>query len=138
MYGPKPMLIACALLLIAGSLLAASTSSLMPLIVGRGLQGFGIPIIPLGISVLRACVPAERVGSAMGLMSASLGVGGALGLPLSAVIAQHYDWHVLFWFADRARRRGPGDVRVAGAARTAARRRTGSIRWARCCWRAGW
>lgn len=99
LYGPKPMLIACALLLIAGSLLAAVTSSLIPLIVGRALQGFGIPIIPLGISVLRSCVPAERVGSAMGLMSASLGVGGALGLPLSAVIAQHYDWRVLFWFA---------------------------------------
>jgi MFS family permease len=99
LYGPKPMLIACALLLIAGSLLAALTSLLVPLIVGRALQGFGIPIIPLGISVLRSCVPAERVGSAMGLMSASLGVGGALGLPLSAVIAQHYDWRVLFWFA---------------------------------------
>lgn len=99
LYGPKPMLIACALLLIAGSLIAALTTSLIPLIVGRALQGFGIPIIPLGISVLRSCVPAERVGSAMGLMSASLGVGGALGLPLSAVIAQHYDWRVLFWFA---------------------------------------
>ncbi len=99
MYGAKPMLVACAGLLICGSLIAAMTSSLLPLIVGRGLQGFGIPIIPLGISVLRACVPAEKVGGAMGLMSASLGVGGALGLPLSAVIAQHYDWHMLFWFA---------------------------------------
>jgi MFS family permease len=99
MYGPKPILIACAVILIAGSLLAATTSSLLPLIVGRALQGFGIPIIPLGISVLRSCVPPERVGGAMGLMSASLGVGGALGLPLSAVIVQHYDWRVLFWFA---------------------------------------
>ncbi|MBJ7338390.1 MFS transporter [Mycolicibacterium sp.] len=99
MYGAKPMLVACAVLLICGSLIAAMTSSLLPLIVGRGLQGFGIPIIPLGISVLRACVPAERVGPAMGLMSASLGVGGALGLPLSAVIAQDYDWHMLFWLA---------------------------------------
>lgn len=99
LYGPKPMLVTCALLLIAGSLLAALTVSLPPLIVGRALQGFGIPIIPLGISVLRSCVPAEKVGGAMGLMSASLGVGGALGLPLSAVIAQNYDWRVLFWFA---------------------------------------
>ncbi|MEU0496170.1 MFS transporter [Mycobacterium sp. NPDC006124] len=98
-YGAKPMLVTCALLLICGSVLAASTNSLMPLVLGRGLQGFGFPIIPLGISVLRACVPAEKVGAAMGLMSASLGVGGALGLPLSAVIAQHYDWHMLFWFA---------------------------------------
>jgi MFS family permease len=99
MYGPKPMLIACAVILTAGSLISATTSSLLPFVVGRGLQGLGLPIIPLGISVLRATVPAERVGGAMGLMSASLGVGGALGLPLSAAIAEHFSWHALFWFA---------------------------------------
>ncbi|WP_326549154.1 MFS transporter [Mycolicibacterium sp. ND9-15] len=98
MYGPKPILIICAVLLTAGSLLAATTTSLLPVIVGRGLQGFGMPIIPLGISVMRASVPAHRVGTAMGLMSASLGVGGALGLPLSAIIAVRFDWHALFWF----------------------------------------
>lgn len=97
MYGPKPILIASAALLTSGSLLAAVTSELLPLIVGRALQGFGLPIIPLGISVLRAAVPAEKVGAAMGLMSSSLGVGGALGLPLSAVIAENFDWHMLFW-----------------------------------------
>lgn len=99
MYGPKPILVACAVALTTGSVIAATTSSLIPLIIGRGLQGFGAPIIPLGISVLRASLPADRVGSAMGLMSASLGVGGALGLPLSAVIAEHFSWHALFWCA---------------------------------------
>ena len=98
-YGPKPILIACAVLLTGGSLVAATASSLIPFVVGRGLQGLALPIIPLGISVLRASVPVERVGSAMGLMSASLGVGGALGLPLSAVLAEHFNWHALFWFA---------------------------------------
>lgn len=99
MYGPKPMLMVCAATLTVGSLIAAMTSSLLPFIVGgRGLQGFGIPIIPLSISVLRAAIPADRVGSAMGLISSSLGVGGALGLPLSAVIAQKADWHTLFFW----------------------------------------
>ncbi|WP_029109078.1 MFS transporter [Mycobacterium sp. URHD0025] len=97
MYGPKRILVLCAALLFLGSLIAALTTSLIPLVIGRGLQGFGAPVIPLGISVLRAALPAERVGSAMGLMSASLGVGGALGLPLSAVIAEHFNWHALFW-----------------------------------------
>lgn len=97
MYGPKRILVLCAALLFVGSVIAALTTSLIPLVIGRGLQGFGAPVIPLGISVLRAALPAERVGSAMGLMSASLGVGGALGLPLSAVIAEHFDWHALFW-----------------------------------------
>lgn len=99
LYGPKRILIACAIVLIAGSVIAASSTTLIPFVIGRGMQGLGIPIIPLGISVLRASVPAERVGSAMGLMSSSLGVGGALGLPLSAAIAQHLSWHALFWFA---------------------------------------
>ncbi|WP_077739556.1 MFS transporter [Mycolicibacterium boenickei] len=97
MYGPKRILVLCAAMLFAGSLIAATTTSLIPLVIGRGLQGFGAPVIPLGISVLRSALPAERVGSAMGLMSASLGVGGALGLPLSAVIAEHFNWHALFW-----------------------------------------
>lgn len=99
MYGPKPMLVICGLALTAGSLTAALADSLLPVIIGRGLQGFGLPIIPLGISVLRASVPAERVGAAMGMMSASLGVGGALGLPLAAAIAENFEWHALFWFA---------------------------------------
>lgn len=99
MYGPKRILCLCAGLLVVGSVIAALTSSLIPLVIGRGLQGFGAPVIPLGISVLRAALPPERVGSAMGLMSASLGVGGALGLPLSAVIAEHFSWHALFWCA---------------------------------------
>ena len=30
-------------------------------------------------------------------MSASLGVGGALGLPTAAFIADNWDWHILFW-----------------------------------------
>lgn len=99
MYGAQRILVVCALLLTSGAVVAALSTSLIPLIIGRGLQGFGMPIIPLGISVLRATVPAERVGSAMGMMSSSLGVGGALGLPLGAVIAEHLDWHALFWFA---------------------------------------
>ena len=99
MYGPKPILIACAVMLTVGSVTAGATNALLPLIIGRGLQGFGMPIIPLGISVLRACVPADRVGSAMGMMSASLGVGGGLGLPLAAAIAERFTWQALFWFS---------------------------------------
>lgn len=97
MYGPKRILVLCAAMLFAGSVIAATTTSLIPLVIGRGLQGFGAPVIPLGISVLRSALPPERVASAMGLMSASLGVGGAMGLPLSAVIAEHFNWHALFW-----------------------------------------
>jgi predicted MFS family arabinose efflux permease len=46
---------------------------------------------------MRDELPAERLASATALMSASLGVGGALGLPAAAFLAEQSDWHLLFW-----------------------------------------
>ncbi|MGV9612906.1 MFS transporter [Nocardia xishanensis] len=97
MFGKRRVLLANLLSLIAGSVVCASFSSLLPEIVGRSLQGAAVGAIPLGISIMRDELPAERVGSAMAIMSATLGVGGAIGLPVAAAIAQNADWHVLFW-----------------------------------------
>ncbi|MEU3613728.1 MFS transporter [Streptomyces sp. NPDC006872] len=97
MYGKRRMLLVSLLVLIAGSVTAALSDELTPMIVGRALQGLASGVIPLGISIMRDELPAERLGSATALMSASLGVGGALGLPAAALIADHFDWHMLFW-----------------------------------------
>jgi len=75
----------------------ALSSSLIPFLIGRGLQGMGIGTVALGISLIRDIVPIHRLGSSIGAMSASLGVGGSLGLPFAAAIAQHLSWHALFW-----------------------------------------
>lgn len=97
MYGKRRMLLLSILLMVAGSVVAALSGSLLPMIVGRALQGLSAGVIPLGISIMRDELPAERLGSATALMSASLGVGGALGLPAAAFLAERTDWHVLFW-----------------------------------------
>ncbi|MGI5196378.1 MFS transporter [Streptomyces sp. CA-288835] len=97
MYGKRRMLLVSMVMLVAGSVTAALSESLAPMIVGRALQGLSAGVIPLGISIMRDELPAERLGSATALMSASLGVGGALGLPAAALIADNFDWHVLFW-----------------------------------------
>ncbi|WP_328405767.1 MFS transporter [Nocardia sp. NBC_00403] len=99
MFGKRRVLFANILLLVAGSVVCALFSSLVPEIIGRSLQGAAVGAIPLGISIMRDELPAEKVGSAMAIMSATLGVGGALGLPLAAAIAQNADWHMLFWTA---------------------------------------
>ncbi|MFD4192766.1 MFS transporter [Amycolatopsis thermoflava] len=99
MYGKRRMLLVSVVLLIAGSVTCGLSSSLVPMIVGRALQGLASGVIPLGISIMRDELPAERLGSATAMMSASLGVGGALGLPAAALIAENADWHVLFWTA---------------------------------------
>ncbi|WP_443093697.1 MFS transporter [Nocardia flavorosea] len=99
MFGKRRILLFDLLAMVIGSVLCAMSSSLIPSVAGRALQGVAIGAIPLGISILRDELPPERVGSAMAVMSSTLGVGGAIGLPLAAVIAEHADWHVLFWAA---------------------------------------
>ncbi|MEU0653681.1 MFS transporter [Streptomyces albogriseolus] len=97
MYGKRRMLLLSMAMLVVGSVVAGFSDSLTPMIVGRALQGLSSGVIPLGISILRDELPAERLGSATAMISASLGVGGALGLPLAALIADNFDWHALFW-----------------------------------------
>ncbi|MFD3733175.1 MFS transporter [Streptomyces sp. NPDC058632] len=97
MYGKRRMLLLSLSMLVVGSVVAGLSDSLTPMIVGRALQGLASGVIPLGISILRDELPAERLGSATAMISASLGVGGALGLPAAALIADNFDWHALFW-----------------------------------------
>ncbi|WP_439651117.1 MFS transporter [Nocardia panacis] len=99
MFGKRRVLLTNLVLLVLGSVVCAVSSSLAPAIVGRVLQGAAFGAIPLGISIMRDELPAERVGSAIAIMSATLGVGGALGMPLAAAIAQYSDWHMLYWVA---------------------------------------
>ncbi|MGK9273647.1 MFS transporter [Williamsia muralis] len=97
MFGKRRLLLSSVVLLVAGSVVAALSSSLVPLIVGRVLQGLAAGTIPLGISIMRDVLPPKKLAGAVAMMSASLGVGGALGLPIAALIAEYADWHVLFW-----------------------------------------
>ncbi|KAB8189765.1 MFS transporter [Nonomuraea phyllanthi] len=99
LYGKRRVMVVSALLLAAGSLVCAPANSLTPMVIGRTLQGLGLGVIPLGIAIMRDVLPPQRLGSAIGLMSSSLGVGGALGLPAAALVAQYVSWHALFWGA---------------------------------------
>ncbi|GAB3472559.1 MFS transporter [Actinophytocola sediminis] len=99
MYGKRRMLLVSLAVLVVGSIVCAMADSLLPMIIGRALQGLAGGVIALGISIMRDELPAERLGASTALMSASLGVGGALGLPAATFIAERADWHVLFWAA---------------------------------------
>lgn len=97
MYGKKQVLIASAGLLLLGSLIAAVWDSLLPVLVGRALQGMAMGYIPVAIALVREVAPPHLRSGAVAAVSATLGVGGALGLPLAAWIAQAWDWSYLFW-----------------------------------------
>ncbi|MGW9112590.1 MFS transporter [Microbacterium sp. NPDC055683] len=99
MYGKRRVVIVLLALLVVGSLIAALSGSIVGVIIGRALQGGVTGVIPLGIAIMRDVLPPERLGTAVALMSATMGVGGAVGMPLAAYLAQNADWHSLFWLA---------------------------------------
>lgn len=97
LYGKRRLIVVALGLMVVGSLLSAFTSDLVPMVAGRAVQGLALGAIPLGIGIIWEQVPPVRRGTAIALMSGSVGVGGALGIPLAAFIAQNFDWHWLFF-----------------------------------------
>ncbi|MFJ2845327.1 MFS transporter [Streptomyces griseofuscus] len=97
LVGKRRMMLICVVPLVIGSVACALSTSVVPMIVGRGLQGMGMGMIPLGIALLRDVLPAEKLSGSIALVSASMGIGGAIGLPLAAAVAQYADWQLLFW-----------------------------------------
>lgn len=99
MFGKRRLLLISVAIMVIGSVMGALSSSVVPMIVARTLQGLAAGVIPLGISVMRDVLPREKLAGAVAMMSASLGIGGAFGLPIAAVIAEYADWHALFWIS---------------------------------------
>ncbi|WP_406207746.1 MFS transporter [Streptomyces sp. NBC_01017] len=97
MYGKRRVLMSALGLMTLGSVVCALTSDIGVLIAARTLSGAAAAVVPLSISILRDELPPERRGSAVALMSATVGTGAALGLPLAAVIVQYANWHTMFW-----------------------------------------
>ncbi len=97
MYGKRRVLLIALGLMTFGSLLCSVTSDIRLLIAARALQGAAAAVVPLSISILRDELPPHRTGSAVAMMSSTVGIGAAFGLPLAALIVQYADWHVMFW-----------------------------------------
>ncbi|MFE1437442.1 MFS transporter [Streptomyces sp. NPDC058739] len=100
-HGKKPTLVGVLLVMIAGSVLAATTTSLTWLIVGRVLQGAATAIFPLALSVLREEIRPEKLHGAMALVSGTLAFGSGLALVGAGLLTQgsHPDYHRVFWLA---------------------------------------
>lgn len=99
LFGKRRILLILLGVLVAGSIIAAITDSLGGLILGRALQGAAMGAVPLGISILRDVFPPARLSSAVALVSATVGIGGSLGLPLAAIVAENFEWHIMFWMS---------------------------------------
>jgi EmrB/QacA subfamily drug resistance transporter len=97
MYGKERLLLVTLAILAVGILVAAVSSSLIPMIIGRVIQGAGGGIFPLAFGIVRDEFPRERVAGSIGLLSSILGVGGGIGIVLGGLIIEHLNYHWLYW-----------------------------------------
>ncbi|WP_166137676.1 MFS transporter [Nocardioides ochotonae] len=96
MVGKRRVILASLGFLILGSLVCAASSSLLPMIVGRALQGLAMGTIPLGISVMREELTTRQMATGIAVMSATMGIGGSIGMPLSALVLAVASWRAMF------------------------------------------
>ena len=96
-HGKKRLLVISMLIFVVGTVAAALASSIAMLVVARAIQGAAGAIFPLAFGIIRDELPREKVGVGLGLLSATFGVGGGVGLVLSGVILESLPWTWLFW-----------------------------------------
>jgi MFS family permease len=99
MFGKRRMLLVTLGCLLAGSVMGLLGNSLLLLIIARALQGCAVALVPIGMSIMRDELPRERLAGAVALMSATIGIGAAVGLPLSGWIYSQFGWHAIFWMS---------------------------------------
>jgi EmrB/QacA subfamily drug resistance transporter len=130
MFGKRRLLLLCLGGFAAGTLLCALADSIALLIVGRAVQGVGAAAFPLSFGIIRDEFPRDRVPAALGLVSASFGIGFGVGLVIAGWIVATLAWQAIFWvglaivvlaiaavwrFVRESPVRSPGRVDVPGA-----------------------
>ncbi|MEU5052232.1 MFS transporter [Streptomyces sp. NPDC021096] len=100
-HGKKKTLVGVLIVMVAGSVLAAVTHSLLWLIVGRVLQGAATAIFPLALSVLREEVRPAKLPGAMAMVSGTLAFGSGLALVATGLLTSgdDPDYRSAFWLA---------------------------------------
>lgn len=98
LYRKKRVLLAVLAVVLAGSVLAAVTSSLALLIVARVLQAASFALYPICIAILREELAPDRMVSAMAVLSGTLGFGGGTGLVVVGLLMSgDAGYHRVFW-----------------------------------------
>jgi EmrB/QacA subfamily drug resistance transporter len=96
-HGKHRLLVVALGLLSLGTLVSAVAGSLDVMLIGRVLQGAGGGVFPLSFAIVRDELPRDRIPGAIALLSAMLGIGGAVGLVVAGVIVEDLSYHWLFW-----------------------------------------
>lgn len=98
LFSRRRVMVVTMTLVFVGSVIAP-LGDITTIILGRALQGTGTALIPVAMAEVRHRLPKNRISSALALLSAMLGIGGGLGIPIGGVILAKFGWEAIFWFS---------------------------------------
>ncbi|BBL45466.1 putative multidrug resistance protein MdtD [Nanobdella aerobiophila] len=95
-YGKKKLYLLAILFYNIAVSLAGFSPNIYFLIFARAIQGLGFAVFPIAISIIADLYSKERLAYAQGILSATLGIGPALGLLLGSYIVEYLGWQAAF------------------------------------------
>ena len=95
-YGKERLLTISLAIFLVGCVGCAAAWDIWSLVAFRAVSAAGAAVFPLSFAIIRDEFPPEKVGVAIGLVSAVFGVGGGFGIVLSGVIVDNFSWRWLF------------------------------------------
>jgi len=85
-------------IVLIGSVIATTTTSIELLVFARVLQGASFSLYPVAVSILREELSHDRLMQALSVISGTLGVGGGIGLVVTGLLMTgDAEYHRVFW-----------------------------------------
>lgn len=97
MFGKRRLMIVQMTLFSIGALICAVGSSLVWLIVGRGVMGSAVGVFPLSYSLLKEKLPPHRVATAIVLIGGLTGLTAAVGQASGGLVTDDLGYQSIFW-----------------------------------------
>lgn len=95
-YGKERLLLISLGIFFVGSVAAIFAPNIGVLIACRIVQGAGAAVFPLSFAIITDEFTPDKIGVAIGVISAVFGIGGGLGLVLSGLVVDHLAWQWIF------------------------------------------
>ena len=95
-YGKKKMMSIVILMYAAAVSVTGFSPNFTFMVISRAVQGIGLTIMPLGMSLIREEFPVDMVPKAQALISGMFGAGFAVSLPLGSLISNDFGWRMTY------------------------------------------
>jgi len=95
-YGKKRMLTYVLPIYVVAVAVTGFSPNFTFMLISRTVQGIGLTIFPLMISLVQEEFPRDMVPRALAIIVAMFGVGSAIGLPLGSLISNYFGWQYTY------------------------------------------